>query len=229
MLAVGAQSGDNALGTAMSNPMWLRVTLGDGGQHEMERSMRHPEMQTTLLLFDDVQRAFQAATVLRHLREGRHLRIGGASLLHRDADGALHIDEFDDLTPMQGVAGGLLLGLVVGALFSPTVISAAVSAAIVGGLIGRFVDRGITDADLQQVGQLVPPQQSGLVVVAQPADIELLLTHVSGHTALLSPSIGPALLPSTPLPGSAAPRNAAPQRSPSTPPTTAPTPPTMRG
>ena len=179
----------------------IRVTIGDGGQHEMERSMRRPEMQTTLLLFDDVQHAFQAATVVRHLREGRHLRIGGASLLHRDADGTLHIDEFDDLTPVQGVGGGLPLGLVVGTLFSPTVVSTAISAAIIGGLIGRFVDRGINDSDLQQIGHLVPPRQSGLVVVALPADIDMLLRHTSGQIAQLSLEMGPVLPIPAPLPG----------------------------
>ena len=86
-----------------------------------------------------------------------------AALVTKDASGKVHVNK-EDVMKRQGTWGGAVAGAMVGILFPPAVIA---TAAIGGaaGAIGGHLWRGISRADVKELGELVDSGEAALLLI----------------------------------------------------------------
>jgi len=87
------------------------------------------------------------------------------AFITKDDDGKVHVEKHEKAT-QHGVWTGIAVGAVVGILFPPSIIAAAAVGGIAGGLIGHLA-RGMSRADMEELGGLLDDGQAGLVVVGE--------------------------------------------------------------
>ncbi len=66
----------------------------------------------------------------------------------------------------HGVWTGIAVGALVGILFPPSIIATGVIGGVTGGLVGHFW-RGMSRADVKDLGELIDEGQASLVVVGE--------------------------------------------------------------
>jgi uncharacterized membrane protein len=79
------------------------------------------------------------------------------------SDGKIHVHKHEKPT-QHGAWTGLAVGAVVGILFPPSVIAAGVVGAGAGGLVGHLW-RGMSRADVKELGELLDDGEAGLVII----------------------------------------------------------------
>jgi uncharacterized membrane protein len=137
-----------------------------------------------IVLFSFVGAA-RAGEVMRDLDAGQKLagyKIVSHAVVERDAQGKVHVHE-----PGRGGVGGTagavaggLLGLLAGPAGG---LLLATAGGVLGGLAGHFAGRAIPAEDLQRLGAALPPDSSGLVVLAEDTEAEKLVGDLQGYQA----------------------------------------------
>jgi uncharacterized membrane protein len=87
-----------------------------------------------------------------------------AAVVTRD-DGRVHVNK-DELATRHGAWGGAAAGAAIGILFLPAVIGTALVGAAVGG-VGGHLWRGMSRADVKELGEVIDDGQAALVVVGE--------------------------------------------------------------
>jgi uncharacterized membrane protein len=87
-----------------------------------------------------------------------------AAVVTKD-DGKVHVNK-DELATRHGAWGGAAVGAAVGILFPPSVIGTALVGAAVGG-VGGHLWRGMSRADVKELGEVIDDGQAALVVVGE--------------------------------------------------------------
>jgi uncharacterized membrane protein len=87
-----------------------------------------------------------------------------AALVTKD-DGKVHVNK-DEMATRHGAWGGAAVGAAVGILFPPAVIGSAIVGAAVGG-VGGHLWRGMSRADVRELGEVIDDGQAALVVVGE--------------------------------------------------------------
>ena len=82
-----------------------------------------------------------------------------AAVVTKDATGKVHVNK-DEMATRHGAWGGAAAGAVVGILFPPAIIGTAVVGAAVGG-VGGHLWRGMSRADVKELGELIDSGQAG--------------------------------------------------------------------
>ena len=88
-----------------------------------------------------------------------------AAVVTKDDAGKVHVNK-DETATRHGAWGGAAVGAVVGILFPPAVIGSAVVGAAVGGVSGHLW-RGMSRADVKELGELIDAGQAALVIVGE--------------------------------------------------------------
>jgi uncharacterized membrane protein len=89
-----------------------------------------------------------------------------AAVVSKDAEGKVHVQKHEK--PTQHAAwSGIGVGAVLGVLFPPSIIGAAVVGGVAGGLVGH-VRKGMSRADVKELGGALDEGQAALLVVAPP-------------------------------------------------------------
>jgi uncharacterized membrane protein len=88
-----------------------------------------------------------------------------AAMVTKDENGRVHVNK-DEIATQRGAWGGAAAGAVIGILFPPAIIGTAVAAAAVGGVTGHLW-RGMSRADVRDLGDLIDTGQAALIVVGQ--------------------------------------------------------------
>ncbi|HEX6518550.1 MAG TPA: DUF1269 domain-containing protein [Streptosporangiaceae bacterium] len=88
-----------------------------------------------------------------------------AAVVTKDDKGKVHVNK-DEMATRHGAWGGAAAGAVVGLLFPPSVIGTALVGAAVGGVSGHLW-RGMSRADVKELGELIDSGQAALVVVGE--------------------------------------------------------------
>jgi uncharacterized membrane protein len=88
-----------------------------------------------------------------------------ASVVTKDAKGKVHVNK-DETATRHGTWGGAAAGAVVGILFPPAVLGAAAVGAAVGG-VGGHLWRGMSRADVKEMGDVIDTGQAALVIVGE--------------------------------------------------------------
>lgn len=88
-----------------------------------------------------------------------------AAVVTKDDKGKVHVNK-DEMATRHGAWGGAAAGAVVGLLFPPSIIGTALVGAAVGGVSGHLW-RGMSRADVKELGELIDTGQAALVVVGE--------------------------------------------------------------
>jgi uncharacterized membrane protein len=88
-----------------------------------------------------------------------------AAVVTKDSTGDVHVNK-DELPTRHGAWGGAAVGAAVGILFPPAIIGSAAVGAAVGG-VGGHLWRGMSRADVKELGEVLDDGQAALVVVGE--------------------------------------------------------------
>lgn len=87
------------------------------------------------------------------------------AIVSKDDQDKVHVKKHEKPTE-HGVWTGIAVGAVVGILFPPSIIASGAIGGATGGLIGHFW-RGMSRADVKELGELIDEGQAALVVVGE--------------------------------------------------------------
>jgi uncharacterized membrane protein len=102
--------------------------------------------------------------VIRDLHSAGAVGTYDAAVVTKD-DGKVHVNK-DEMATRHGAWGGAAAGAAIGILFPPSVIGTALVGAAVGG-IGGHLWRGMSRADVKELGEVIDDGQAALVVVGE--------------------------------------------------------------
>jgi len=88
-----------------------------------------------------------------------------AAVVTKDDSGKVHVNK-DEMATRHGAWGGAAVGAVVGILFPPSLIAGAAVGAAAGG-VGGHVWRGMSRADVKELGDVIDAGQAALVIVGE--------------------------------------------------------------
>ena len=88
-----------------------------------------------------------------------------AAVVTKDYNGKVHVSK-DEMPTRHGAWGGAAVGAAIGILFPPAVIGTALVGAAVGG-VGGHLWRGMSRADVKELGEVIDDGQAALVVVGE--------------------------------------------------------------
>jgi uncharacterized membrane protein len=88
-----------------------------------------------------------------------------AAVVTKGATGKVHVNK-DEMATRHGAWGGAAAGAVVGILFPPSIIGTALVGAAVGG-VGGHLWRGMSRADVKELGDIIDAGQAALIVVGE--------------------------------------------------------------
>lgn len=88
-----------------------------------------------------------------------------AAVVTKDVAGRVHENK-DETTTRHGAWGGLAVGALFGLLFPPAIVGSAVVGATIGG-VGGHLAKGLSRADVKQLGELIDDGQACLLVVGE--------------------------------------------------------------
>ncbi len=107
-----------------------------------------------------------------------------AAVVTKDYDGTVHENK-DEMPTRHGAWGGAAVGAVIGILFPPAVIGAAAVGAAAGG-VGAHLWRGMSRADVKELGEVIDDGQAALLVVGESKleqQVEKAVTKAEKHVA----------------------------------------------
>jgi len=88
-----------------------------------------------------------------------------AAVVTKDDAGKVHENK-DEMATRHGAWGGAAVGALIGLLFPPAIIATAAVGAAVGGVSGHLW-RGMSRADVKELGELIDAGQAALVIVGE--------------------------------------------------------------
>jgi uncharacterized membrane protein len=88
-----------------------------------------------------------------------------AAVVTKDDAGKIHENK-DEMATRHGAWGGAAVGALIGCLFPPAFIAATATGAAIGGVSGHMW-RGMSRADVKQLGDLIDDGQAALVIVGE--------------------------------------------------------------
>ncbi len=119
-----------------------------------------------VLAFKGIDTASQAAKVLEQAQKEYLIQMADAAVVERQTEGKPKIRQMHNLTG-AGALGGAFWGMLIGLLFFMPFLGLAIGAAT-GAIMGKFMDVGIPDDFIKQVGETVQVGDSALfLLVAQ--------------------------------------------------------------
>jgi uncharacterized membrane protein len=95
-----------------------------------------------------------------------------AAVVTKDFDGKVHENK-DEMATRHGAWGGAAVGAAIGLLFPPAIIATAAVGAAVGGVSGHLW-RGMSRADVKELGEVIDDGAAALVVVGESKIAEAL-------------------------------------------------------
>lgn len=108
--------------------------------------------------------------------------IDAQAVVEQDADGKVHVHEPGHGgvgAVLGGVAGGLL-GLIGGPV---GVLAWVVGGAVVGGVAGKYLGRPIDKGELEEIGEAMSPDTSGILLLLEDKYSEAAIDGLSGYNA----------------------------------------------
>jgi uncharacterized membrane protein len=88
-----------------------------------------------------------------------------AAVVTKDNAGKIHENK-DEMATRHGAWGGAAVGALIGCLFPPAIIATTAAGAAIGGVSGHLW-RGMSRADVKELGELIDDGQAALVIVGE--------------------------------------------------------------
>src|SRR3954451_8289484 len=125
-------------------------------------SAEHKDVLIAAYLFEDLaKRDFDAVL---ELAADKTITVEGVVVVHKDADGEVHVIETGDHLGRKGAKLGGGAGLVVGLLAPPLLAATAVGAAA-GGVMGKFAKHRLESGLGEKMDAALPPGSGGVIAV----------------------------------------------------------------
>lgn len=126
-------------------------------------------MQLIVIAFDHFADARTAMAGLRTLEREGQIRFEDTAIVERDPDGTAHVkNEVSGTTETATAIGAAIGGLVT---FVFPLAGIALGAAL-GAFVGRVLDRGVSDAFVDEVRQTLRPGRSALFLVVKASNAD---------------------------------------------------------
>jgi len=104
-------------------------------------------------------------SVVKALHSGGAVGSYDAAVVTKDPDGKVHVSK-DEMATRHGGWGGVAVGALVGVLFPPSIIGAAAVGGAVGA-VGGHLWRGMSRADVKELGEAIDAGEAALIVVGE--------------------------------------------------------------
>jgi len=128
--------------------------------------------QLIVIAFDHFDDARKAMAALRALERDGQVAFEDTALIERDPDGTAHVrNEVSGTTETAAAIGALIGGLVT---FVFPLAGIALGAAL-GALVGRSLDRGVSDAFVDEVKGTLRPGRSALFLVVRESNADAVM------------------------------------------------------
>jgi uncharacterized membrane protein len=114
--------------------------------------------------YPDETQARDDYQIIKDLHSAGAVGTYDAAVVTKD-DGKVHVNK-DEMATRHGAWGGAAVGAAIGILFPPAVIGTALVGAAVGG-VGGHLWRGMSRADVKELGEVIDDGQAALVVVGE--------------------------------------------------------------
>lgn len=114
--------------------------------------------------YPDETQARDDYQVIKNLHTAGAVGTYDAAVVTKD-DGKVHVNK-DEMATRHGAWGGAAVGAAIGILFPPAVLGTALVGAAVGG-VGGHLWRGMSRADVKELGEVIDDGQAALVVVGE--------------------------------------------------------------
>lgn len=114
--------------------------------------------------YPDEAQARDDYQIVKELHSAGAVGTYDAAVVTKD-DGKVHVNK-DEMATRHGAWGGAAVGAAVGILFPPAVIGTTLVGAAVGG-VGGHLWRGMSRADVKELGEIIDDGQAALVVVGE--------------------------------------------------------------
>ena len=135
--------------------------------------MSEKPMIAFIATYDDVADARQDYQEVKQAHSQGFIGEYDAAIVWKNDKGKIEIDSVSDEASRKWLWAGLGLGALIGLIFPPSILATSAIGALAGAVIGKFRD-GITQDDLEQIGEAVAGDNAALVVVAQDRVSEAL-------------------------------------------------------
>src|ERR1700722_7631068 len=136
------------------------------GAHEEEPDVAKPEAVFIFIgTYADEAQAKDDYRVVKDLHSAGAVGTYDAAVVTKAANGKVHVNK-DETATRHGAWGGAAAGAVVGILFPPSILGTALVGAAIGG-VGGPLGRGMSRADVKELGDIIDDGQAALVVVGE--------------------------------------------------------------
>ena len=148
-----------------------------------------PDHEMIVIAFNNVYEAQEVLDTLKSMESLDVVDLKNGAVIVRTEDGKVSINETSDFDTKQGAIGGAVAGAVLGLLRGGLVKGALLGAAG-GAAAGKFVDLGIEDDLLKEIGDNLGPGTSAVVALVDFEQIDRAMEeldqfsggHIMRHT-----------------------------------------------
>ena len=131
--------------------------------------------QLIVIAFDHFDDARGAMTALRSLERDGQIGFEDTAVVERDPDGTAHVRNEVSGTTEAATAIGALIGGVVGFVFP---LAGIALGAALGALVGRSLERGVSDAFVDEVKTTLRSGRSALFLVVRESNADAVLAAI---------------------------------------------------
>ena len=148
-----------------------------------------PDHEMIVIAFDNEFEAKQVLDALKSMEKMDVVDLKNGAVIGRSESGQVKIDETSDFDAKQGAIGGAAAGAVLG-LLGGGFIRGALLGAAGGAAAGKFVDLGIEDDLLKEIGDNLGPGTSAVVALVDFEQVDQAMEeldkfaggHIMRHT-----------------------------------------------
>jgi uncharacterized membrane protein len=123
-----------------------------------------PNYEMIVVSFDDENRANEVLDTFKQMEDMAVVDLKSGAVVLRDAEGKVTIKETSDFDAKQGAIGGALAGTLLG-LLGGGLLRGAILGAAGGAVAGKFIDLGLDDDFLKEIGDGLGASSSAVVAM----------------------------------------------------------------
>jgi len=138
---------------------------------------RIPDHEMIVVAFETESGAEQVLESLKGMESMDIVDLKSAALIVRESSGDVRIKETSDFDTKQGAIGGALAGGVLG-LLGGGLLRGAILGAAGGAAAGKFVDLGLEDDFLKDVGESLEPSSSAIVALVDFEQVDRAMAEL---------------------------------------------------
>ena len=136
-----------------------------------------PDHEMMVVAFEGENQAGQVLDALKQLDKLEVVDLKSAAVIVRESSGDVRIKETRDFDVKQGAIGGALAGGVLG-LLRGGLIKGAILGAAGGAAAGKFIDLGLDDDFLKEIGDSLGPNSSAIVALVDFEQVDLAMEEL---------------------------------------------------